>query len=531
MKISKNEKIIFTIISIVFLVLIFFTVSLSIDVYKGEENFTKNRIFADRRYIIHSINKSFLTGKKIKENVFANIKNIAIASTDKNILDSLDLNIYYLTIHNKAGAIIYSNNLDETDSELLQLNIAKILFPLLSGKADEYFYGLDGRIPFKFDHFAYARKINAGKIVVVHMKNKEILELQNDFGIEKILNDLTHSFAPMIHWIALEQDGKIIAGAKVPGNLKKISSEYYKMLNANNFVISKNNEVFFKLIFDGSDYGIIRLKLRIPPKSIMRDKLLNIIIVFVSIFSILLLISYLYVVIKKNKILSEQINQTKRDAATANLASQTAHQFRNPLNGIMLGIQRLQRRINKDGDPEFILDSVFSQAKRLNEMITKVVQLGKPPAINKREIDLSELMLDVCEAEELIAGKNKISFIKIIKSGVLCKADPDRIKEAVGALIQNAIEACVDNDTVTVKLTVEKNSNISIIIEDTGVGIDSEYKEKIFQLYETTKSSGSGLGLVLAQRIAKLHNGNIEFKDNFPRGSIFIFNMKDAKIT
>ena len=99
-------------------------------------------------------------------------------------------------------------------------------------------------------------------------------------------------------------------------------------------------------------------------------------------------------------------------------------------------------------------------------------------------------------------------------------AGRDLLRQALLNIAVNAIEAMDQGGTITVRF--ERNENTcSIVIADTGPGIPPDQREKVFQLYYTTKTQGTGIGLAMAFRAAQLHGGTIEVKSEMGKGTEF----------
>jgi signal transduction histidine kinase len=94
-------------------------------------------------------------------------------------------------------------------------------------------------------------------------------------------------------------------------------------------------------------------------------------------------------------------------------------------------------------------------------------------------------------------------------------ADPDMLRRAVVNLVGNAVDAMPNGGTLSVSTGSRPDGRYSVVVEDTGVGIPAEERERIFEPYFTTKASGLGLGLVLTKKIVDAHGGEI-FVDSTP---------------
>jgi signal transduction histidine kinase len=105
--------------------------------------------------------------------------------------------------------------------------------------------------------------------------------------------------------------------------------------------------------------------------------------------------------------------------------------------------------------------------------------------------------------------------------------DPEQIKRVLINLIDNALEACGQSGEILVRLE-GRESGITIEVADTGRGVPTRDREKLFLPDFTTKGRGTGLGLAIVSRIVADHNGTIRVEDNRPRGARFIIELPAA---
>jgi two-component system, NtrC family, nitrogen regulation sensor histidine kinase NtrY len=108
----------------------------------------------------------------------------------------------------------------------------------------------------------------------------------------------------------------------------------------------------------------------------------------------------------------------------------------------------------------------------------------------------------------------------------LLEVDPDHIKRAVLNLVDNAVEAVGSGGTVTLETDyVPEAARVRLIVADTGPGIPSEDRDKLFLPYFSTKVTGMGLGLPIVSEIVSEHGGSIRIEDNQPSGTRFVIEV------
>lgn len=134
-------------------------------------------------------------------------------------------------------------------------------------------------------------------------------------------------------------------------------------------------------------------------------------------------------------------------------------------------------------------------------------------------------MIDQIQAQynSLLKEKN-ISFNKSVEWNGMVNWDRNQIQQVIMNLMQNSIDAITEAGEITFKIK-EFNNRINIKIRDNGSGIPEHIQNKIFNLYYTTKASGTGIGLSIIQRIIFEHNGTLEFESEENIGTTFIIRL------
>ena len=144
--------------------------------------------------------------------------------------------------------------------------------------------------------------------------------------------------------------------------------------------------------------------------------------------------------------------------------------------------------------------------------------------IEKRDMDITLLIDDVCDEVSLIFD-NKIKFIKKFSDEeVIINADYNRLKQVLINVIKNAKEAIMDTGTVTL-VGNKKNYNYKIIIEDDGMGMDKETYKNIGTAFYTTKKNGTGLGVCLSKEIIDRHGGTITYRPRKNGGTLCVITI------
>jgi len=225
------------------------------------------------------------------------------------------------------------------------------------------------------------------------------------------------------------------------------------------------------------------------------------------------------------KVSQEKLIQTEKVAAWKQMARKVAHEIKNPLTPIRLSVEDLKRSYDLKS-PEFeeilngAVETIGSEIARLTRLTDEFSQFARLPAPELLNRDIRPVIADALRiyGEKIRAEKLRVKFPQNVVSVAL---DADLFSQALVNLVKNGFEAAGENGIVDVVL--EEGSRIArVCVEDNGPGVSDEAVQKLFTPHFTTKKDGTGLGLVIAYRIAFDHGGRIRFEKRDPNGSRFI---------
>ena len=149
------------------------------------------------------------------------------------------------------------------------------------------------------------------------------------------------------------------------------------------------------------------------------------------------------------------------------------------------------------------------QVTRINKIITQFLSYAKPLDIQLKKVNSKEFFDDIYRLFSEQAKLKSVQLKKLSDQSFEIFIDPELLKQSMMNLVQNAIDAVDLNGKVEINYSI-KNDNLIIEVTDNGKGIPENIKNKIFDLYYTTKPEGTGLGLSIVQKIIAEHNGTIE---------------------
>jgi two-component system, NtrC family, nitrogen regulation sensor histidine kinase NtrY len=233
-----------------------------------------------------------------------------------------------------------------------------------------------------------------------------------------------------------------------------------------------------------------------------------------------------------------EVLRAQRQAAWKEVAQRVAHEIKNPLTPISLSAERIRRHIEKPTpDTATVIrhcsEMILSSVETVRTLVDQFGALAQFPVSSPRPIDLNSV---VDAALLIFAGR--MDDIRIERRYAtdlpLVMADKDALRRALANLIDNAAEAMQGALHRQITLITGENPGrtmAEIVVADTGPGVTSDMRERLFLPYFSTKQRGTGLGLAIAAKIVQEHQGTIQVEDNQPAGARFIIELPFADMT
>lgn len=227
------------------------------------------------------------------------------------------------------------------------------------------------------------------------------------------------------------------------------------------------------------------------------------------------------------KKLEENVQRNARLSAMGELASAVAHEIRNPLNSISTIIQLIIKDFKPaDNENEFndLTKIIYNEVGRINKTIVNFLQFATPEKLSPAEFPLSMLLKQLSVQFTKLLSEKNISLKIDNNTDAVVIWDKDKILQVLINLIRNAAEAIKENGEIKISAEV-LSEKVEIKITDSGPGIPPNVLPKIFNLYFTTKTSGSGIGLSIVQKIIENHGGIINVQNIASGGAEFTINL------
>ena len=218
-------------------------------------------------------------------------------------------------------------------------------------------------------------------------------------------------------------------------------------------------------------------------------------------------------------------------AAVGQATTQVAHEIRNPLGSIRLGVSMLRDSVM---DPEALntIELVERGIKHLNKLVVDVTQFSRQKELERSSVDLHEsLERSIDLVSERIQEKNATVERNFTGGAIVGQWDPYQLRQVFVNVIANAVDASQENAAVSIStevLSLDADGNgqpgknyARVTIADEGRGMDKATRDRIFEPFFSTKKRGTGLGLAIVKQIVEQHGGRISVSSEPGHGSKF----------
>jgi signal transduction histidine kinase len=204
--------------------------------------------------------------------------------------------------------------------------------------------------------------------------------------------------------------------------------------------------------------------------------------------------------------------ENERLAAIGTLASSLAHEIRNPLNAVSLLLSQLERSRKVQGSEAAqarSIETMRAEIGRLDRLVSDILDYARPLQLQKESTDLIVFLNDLLTFYGATFESQKVKVVfKTLEKNCICAIDLDKFKQACVNIIQNALEAMPQGGNLEMKVEKLKDE-IHLSFLDSGVGLKEGSKGRLFDLFFTTKESGTGLGLGNVRKIIEAHGGRV----------------------
>jgi signal transduction histidine kinase len=375
-------------------------------------------------------------------------------------------------------------------------------------------------------------------IIAVHANADYILNFRKEIDIQKQIEELGRQ-SDIQHVALLDQNLKIIAHTDRRLINQQENDPFVLRVKSDGGPSSrivpgpgeKRYYEFIKpIVLNNSSLGLLEVGLSLQPMETAGHRSLRSIIVFglailaAGILGMATIFYNQHSHLLKIKSLEAEIGRQERLSELGNLAATVAHEIRNPLNSVSMGLQRLRGEFSptQDQDQYFrFIELMQGEVQRLNSIVEQFLSLARPLDLKPEPLRIGDMLKELLT---LVGGDPKQSKVQYHVSASPdlppVRADRNYLKQLLLNLVLNSVQAMPEGGMLTIEADANDHS-LFLTIADSGTGIRPEDLPKVFEPYFTTKAKGSGLGLAIAQRIVEAHGGKISVESEPGRGTRF----------
>lgn len=204
-----------------------------------------------------------------------------------------------------------------------------------------------------------------------------------------------------------------------------------------------------------------------------------------------------------------RLQQSERLASIGEMSTYIAHEIRNPLFAISGFANQLLREAQDEKTREK-LGIIVAESRRLDGILKSILTFARPSESAPGLADVNNIVRETMDLMGMACESQGIEPILALTTDIpLVKADPELIKQCLINLVKNAVEAMPEGGLLTVRTGLTP-SHVSLEVEDTGIGILPETRDKVFSPFFSTKGKGSGLGLAMIKKILDDLGGTVD---------------------
>ncbi|MCY9666046.1 PAS domain S-box protein [Paenibacillus alginolyticus] len=220
--------------------------------------------------------------------------------------------------------------------------------------------------------------------------------------------------------------------------------------------------------------------------------------------------------ITERKRTDELLIKSEKLSVVGQLAAGVAHEIRNPLTSLRGFVQLLQTRMDNYNE---YFQIMLTELDRINYIVSEFLVIAKPQAVCFEMKDLRKILLDVISLLDTQAILSDVQIHTVFDPDIpLINCEENQLKQVVINILKNAIEAMTEGGIIEIIMSVDDNK-IVIRFIDQGCGISEDRIGMLGEPFYTTKENGTGLGLMVSQKIIEAHHGSLTIKSQIDKGT------------
>ena len=220
--------------------------------------------------------------------------------------------------------------------------------------------------------------------------------------------------------------------------------------------------------------------------------------------------------------IEDEIELSRRISASGRVTRGVAHEVKNPINAIVLHLQLLRNKLQQiDPDTSRHVDIIDNEIHRLDRVVQILVDFTRPRDLRLEDADLRLILDEVSLLAAPDAAQHGVKLVRELPAEAIpVKVDVDLLKQAILNVVLNGVQAMPNGGELTLAAHCEDETVVTEI-RDQGTGIPVAVQDKVFELYFTTKKSGTGIGLAQTYQIMQWHYGSVDFESLEGKGTTF----------
>ncbi len=416
--------------------------------------------------------------------------------------------------------------------------LVKRIEPIVSGEVDTLIVklgggrGSGGRRSFAHDdsRFMIALKRSVGGVLIATLSIESEQNLSKNTNISTVFEEIITEIDLAYACLTLKGQPALAVSSNNDIN-EFLETRKYGILDSNLVKVDIGDKTFLEVqhpISINSISGTLALGFDYQLLYDMQNQLFRKIVIRTTLLILLAIFTFVFIMSKQRErllakekrriqheveILERNNRIQERQAALGELAAGVAHEIRNPLNAIGIATQRIQKEFipTEDNTNEYTeLTSMMSgEINRINQTLKEFLDYARPTKMNKVDVKIESLVQELFMLYKHEVNPDVINVQIEIEPSLIVKADQDVLKQVLGNLLKNAIEAIHKEGSINIKSWKQKNE-ILIQVSDDGIGINKKDINHIFDLYFSTKEQGTGIGLAISHKLIQDSGGTIE---------------------
>jgi signal transduction histidine kinase len=221
----------------------------------------------------------------------------------------------------------------------------------------------------------------------------------------------------------------------------------------------------------------------------------------------------------------QRSHQAERLAVIGEMMASVAHESRNALQRIQISVEMLQMKLASDSEGIEELSKIEKAGDNLYSLLEELRGYAAPIQLERFQCNLADVWRNAWRNLGRVRTLGAVEFREELNGTQLtCHVDPERLEQVFRNLFDNALSACGDHGRIQVHCTEEQQNGapiVSLVIRDTGPGLNEQQMAKVFEPFFTTKPKGTGLGMAIVRRIVEAHGGRIDVAESVGPGAAF----------